>query len=62
MTRGLARLIAERRAELDDEVGEIRLGNERTRPEPGADVFFGDGLGPALDEELQQNEGLRRDR
>src|SRR4029453_1885156 len=53
--------VAERSSELDDEVREICVGDERIRPDPIVDVGLRQGLGPTLEQSFQQDEGLRRD-
>jgi len=53
-----ASVVAQRRAQLDDEIGQVRLGDVNPRPEPAVDVGLGHCARPGTDEQLQKREGL----
>ncbi len=51
-------MVAEGAPDLGDEIGEVRLGDERSRPQPLQEVRLGQGLGALCDEHRQQLESL----
>ena len=53
-------VVLERLAQLVDEHGQVDIGHERVRPEPVVDLGLRDGVGPALDEQLDELERLGR--
>ena len=56
----LVGLVLQRLAQLVDEDGQVHLGHERVGPQPVVDLCLGDGVRPALHEQLEQLERLGR--
>jgi hypothetical protein len=54
----VAGVVAERLAQPVDEDREVHLGHEGLRPEPIVDRRLGHGVRPAVDQQLEQLEGL----
>ena len=58
---GLVGVVLERLAQLVDENGQVHVGDEGVRPQPVVDLGLRDGVGPALDEQLEELERFGRE-
>ena len=58
---GPPRIVMERAADLSDQVGQVRLDDERVRPKAIVQLRFGQRLWPILDQDLEQLKGFRRE-
>ena len=55
------RIVADRRANLADELRQTRLGNERGGPDGGVEISLRERLRAVLDQKLEERERFRRD-